>query len=219
MRIAIQNTQTTFRLNRRKIRDLLRFLMRQVAASDATRAWREISVVITDDAGISPVNMRWLRHAGPTDVISFAYDSMPGEQGFMTAELVVNAERADCVGRRSIAAHSPRKENRRGSRKWSPSHELALYLAHGCDHLLPGEDDSSPLGRRRMRRRELRWLREAESLGLLSGLLLSNHPPRAHPKSWGTVRIPAGTAGSKCGFLHGYGARRPRRVETSEVSG
>ena len=37
--------------------------------------------------------------------------------------------------------------------------ELALYLAHGCDHLT-GADDATPAGRARMRRRELGWLRE-----------------------------------------------------------
>ena len=58
-------------------------------------------------------------------------------------EIIVNAERAWLAGSR-----------RRG---WSPSRELALYIAHGCDHL-NDERDTTPAGRRRMRRRELHWL-------------------------------------------------------------
>lgn len=63
-----------------------------------------------------------------------------------TAEIFVNVERAAQV--------------RPCSRKWNASRELALYIAHGCDHLISGEDDARDDERKRMRARELRWLRE-----------------------------------------------------------
>ncbi|MBQ3810327.1 MAG: hypothetical protein II839_05855, partial [Kiritimatiellae bacterium] len=41
--------------------------------------------------------------------------------------------------------------------RWNADAELALYLAHGFDHLA-GSDDATAAGYRAMRRRELRWL-------------------------------------------------------------
>jgi len=102
-----------------------------------------------DDTGITEVNETLLHHEGPTDVITVRYHAIPGEpeQGDV-AELYVNVERAAQLSRR----------------RWSAGHELALYLAHGCDHLA-GEDDASLVQRIRMRMRELRWLREAKREG------------------------------------------------------
>ena len=79
-----------------------------------------------------------------TDVVTQAYAAVPGV-GAATAELVVNAERALAEGR---------------GRPGGPARELALYLAHGLDHLA-GADDDVPARRRAMRRRETAWL-EAE---------------------------------------------------------
>jgi len=59
---------------------------------------------------------------------------------------------------------------RKRPRNWSTAHELALYLAHGIDHLT-GATDDSPLARRRMRTREMNWVRSAERRGLLHDLL------------------------------------------------
>ena len=70
------------------------------------------------------------------------------------AELVINAERALAEGRR---------------RAGGAARELALYLAHGMDHLA-GRDDDTPARRRAMRRRETRWLEACgERLGDIVG--------------------------------------------------
>jgi rRNA maturation RNase YbeY len=84
-------------------------------------------------------------HDGPTDVITQRYTPIPGESAGLIGELFVNVERAHQA--------APRRTG------WSPDHELALYLAHGCDHLT-GADDTTPRERARMRRRELAWLRK-----------------------------------------------------------
>ena len=76
-----------------------------------------------------------------TDVVVQAYEAVPGVCP-ATAELVLNAERALLEG---------------GRRSGGPSRELALYLAHGLDHLA-GYDDDTPSRRRAMRRRETAWL-------------------------------------------------------------
>jgi rRNA maturation RNase YbeY len=102
-----------------------------------------------DDAGITGINEALLDHEGPTDVITVRYDAIPGEeQPGDVAELYVNVERAVQLARRG----------------WPAGRELALYLAHGCDHLA-GEDDATADQKIRMRRREMKWLREAETAG------------------------------------------------------
>ena len=105
--------------------------------------WSDISVVLTDDAGITKINRDFLRHNRATDVISFTYSPGPGEAA-PSGELFVNVERAV----------------QRGTKRWPAARELALYLAHGCDHV-SGATDDTPRQGARMRRRELRWLREA----------------------------------------------------------
>lgn len=109
----------------------------------------EFNVVVTDDTGIAPLNSRYFGRFAPTDVISFAYPPSPERHAFF-GELIVNVERA--------AACSP-----------DLARELALYLAHGCDHLA-GASDRTPAQRRRMLRRERAWLRQADQENLLAGL-------------------------------------------------
>lgn len=92
--------------------------------------WQSLAVTLLDDAGITGLNREYFGHDTATDVISFAYGAGVGE-------IFVNAERA-----------------RRARR---PAWELALYIAHGCDHLA-GADDNTPARRRRMLARERRWL-------------------------------------------------------------
>jgi ssRNA-specific RNase YbeY (16S rRNA maturation enzyme) len=65
----------------------------------------------------------------------------------------VNAQRALAVGRRGPGVER----------------ELALYIAHGLQHLA-GASDRTPALRARMRKRELAWLKQAEKKGLLKAL-------------------------------------------------
>ena len=90
-----------------------------------------------------------------TDVLSFDYAPLPGETDTPSAEIVVNVERARRVG----------------PRYGGVDRELALYIAHGCNHLT-GADDSTIRDRERMRRRERRWLTAARENGLLEGLII-----------------------------------------------
>ncbi|MFC1498961.1 rRNA maturation RNase YbeY [Verrucomicrobiota bacterium] len=127
--------------------------MGQVCRLDRDKDWKEISVLLTNDAEISVINQRHLAKFDTTDVISFRYDPIPGEGTLFSGEIIVNVERA-----------------LKPARGWSPSKELALYIAHGCNHLL-GESDSDTAGHTRMRRRELRWLKKANELELVEDLM------------------------------------------------
>jgi probable rRNA maturation factor len=115
------------------------------SAARSSLAFREVAVILQDDAGSDEAHRAIMDVAGATDVITQRYDAMPGEEPGVYGELYVNVERA-----RSAAPA------RKG---WSAEKELLLYVAHGMDHL-SGEDDMDDAGRMRMRRRELKWLRE-----------------------------------------------------------
>jgi len=103
-------------------------------------------LLLTDDAGITQTNREFFGKDRPTDVISFRYDPIPGEENEATGDLIVNVE---CAVREG-AAHD------------GADAELALYIAHGFDHL-SGADDDTPTRRTAMRRTEMRWLGELKS--------------------------------------------------------
>ena len=118
--------------------------MTKVRRLQRGRSWDELSIAVMDDEGIAAVNTAYLGRPGPTDVISFAYPP-PAEGLNWCGEVVVNLQRA----------------LEEGGRRGDVVKEFALYIAHGCDHLSDA-DDNTPSRRRRMRRRELRWLEEIE---------------------------------------------------------
>jgi len=117
-------------------------------------AWSEVCIVLTDDAGIIPTNLEYFGKERPTDVISFRYDPVPGEEEEYSGDLIVNVDRAIQVG-----------PEQRGA-----DYELALYIAHGFDHLTGSEDDT-PEKKKAMLDTETAWLHEAEKCDLLEGLI------------------------------------------------
>jgi probable rRNA maturation factor len=116
-------------------------------------SWRRLSLVLTGDEEIRALNHRWFGKDRVTDVISFRHPAFPGEETGDEGELVVNLEQA---------LHE-------GNLRDGPDRELALYLAHGCDHL-SGAEDNTPARKRAMLRRERAWVSRAESENLVGGL-------------------------------------------------
>jgi len=166
MKIAISNRQKLYRIDLRRVERLTAYLATQARRLAPERTWNEISLVLGDDALIRPLNAQYLQRDNATDVISFQYEPIPGVAAAPDGEIVVNVERAVQEG-----------SNRRGR---SPSQELALYIAHGCNHLT-GADDDSQTRRNRMRQRELRWLRSASQRAMTEGLI--TQPLRRHKGS------------------------------------
>ena len=151
MNVDISNRQAHVDLRGQHIRQLARFFMQRAAQSNPRVEWENLSLVLADDNALLQLSRRFFGRNETTDVIAFQYDRLPGEplRG-SSGEVVVNAQQA----------------KRYGAKRGHAVRELALYIAHGCDHLAGAEDDS-PAKRRRMRQRELRWLRQARNLGLL----------------------------------------------------
>jgi rRNA maturation RNase YbeY len=151
MNVDISNRQTHVALRGQHIRQLARFFMQRVAQSNPRVEWKDFSLVLADDNALLELNRRFFGRNETTDVMAFPYERLPGEPLHGSGgEVVVNAQQA----------------RRYGAKRGNVVRELALYIAHGCDHLAGAEDDS-PARRRRMRQRELRWLRQARNLGLL----------------------------------------------------
>ncbi len=145
MRIVLHNSQRRFKLDTTAFKRLASGLAEQAQALHADEPpWQDITIHLLDDTGMASVNAAIMSHKGTTDVITQRYEPIPGEPPGLIGELFVNVE-----GAVRAAPH------RAG---WSADRELALYVAHGCDHLT-GADDHTPKDRARMRRRELNWLK------------------------------------------------------------
>ena len=154
MQVYVLNRQSAVRVNPSRLRRLLRYLLPRALRSRKTETWHEAGLVLVNDADMRRMNLRCFRRHGTTDVITFRYPPQPGICAGWSGEILVNVGEALRVG----------------ARRGGEQRELALYVAHGCDHLADA-DDETPAGYGRMRRRELRWLREAAARRLTDGLL------------------------------------------------
>jgi rRNA maturation RNase YbeY len=148
MRIEITNQQDRFPLNEPALERYVHWIMEQVQDLAPEFHWAEISVVCTDDS-IRALNREWCGRDKVTDVISFAYPDDGMDEGD-TGEVIVNLQQAHGEGALRVSA----------------DRVLALYLAHGCHHLM-GAEDNSPDRKRAMLRLEEQWLAQADALGLL----------------------------------------------------
>lgn len=145
MRIEIVQSLRGRRMPRRALRTLAERFAPRLAARTPRRRWEDISLILLDDAGIAAANRACFQRDRPTDVISLTYRPA-GREGGWRGDILVNVERARQQGRRYGGA----------------ARELALYIAHGFDHL-SGADDDTPRRRAAMRRRENRWLRDTRA--------------------------------------------------------
>ncbi|MGQ9520224.1 MAG: rRNA maturation RNase YbeY [Candidatus Fervidibacter sp.] len=112
-----------------------------------------VSLVLCDDDTIHELNLRYLGHDYPTDVLSFPLgaettqpnkNGLPGEPEWqMLGEIVISVETA--------------KRNAKKYRQILESELLRLAI-HGTLHLL-GYDDETPPQRRLMRRKERIYLK------------------------------------------------------------
>ncbi len=155
MKIATNNQQSLLKIRKRETSDLVAFFMKKASRLIPERQWQDISLVVADNTLMASLNQEFMTRDCPTDVLSFCLPPMPGEPELYSGEIFVNAECAIEIAKGDLSATAK---------------ELALYIAHGCDHLMDQEDDDVP-SRRRMRNRELRWIKEADTLGLLSAFI------------------------------------------------
>ncbi|MEQ8766475.1 MAG: rRNA maturation RNase YbeY [Planctomycetota bacterium] len=96
-----------------------------------------VSIAFVDDQTIEKVNVEFLEHEGPTDVITFDLGGHPTAPGDVGGELVISPEYALGLAGEERAAD-----------------ETLLYVCHGILHLL-GHDDHEDEEARAMHERAL----------------------------------------------------------------
>jgi rRNA maturation RNase YbeY len=153
MKTSILNQQKNHPIQIQQLKRLTEWLGKKLESATAPDRWSEVCVVLVDNEGITQTNREYFEKNRPTDVISFRYDAVPGENTAWSGDLMINVDRAAQVG-----------PEHKGC-----DYELALYVAHGFDHLTGAEDDTDTK-RKNMRATETAWLHEAGDLtdGLFS---------------------------------------------------
>ncbi|MBO7329866.1 MAG: rRNA maturation RNase YbeY [Lentisphaeria bacterium] len=110
----------------------------------------DLNLLFVNDRAMAKYNADLVGHEGTTDVITFSYfdDCEEYEEQETMIELIINPDAALREG---------------AKREGGYAREMVLYLVHGLLHSA-GEDDLSPVPRRRMRRRERECLAELEKV-------------------------------------------------------
>ncbi|HHX98214.1 MAG TPA: rRNA maturation RNAse YbeY [Kiritimatiellia bacterium] len=147
MKLRLINRQQALTIQAANLRRLTRELLNLAWPPPDAPPFAELIIVLTDAAAMPDYKARAFGQRRQTDVIAQSYQPVPGAQA-AAAEIIINAELAAAEGRR---------------RRGGPARELALYLAHGLDHLAGGRDDT-PARKQRMSQREEKWLAQTESL-------------------------------------------------------
>jgi probable rRNA maturation factor len=136
-RVSIATPQETVPVDRARMREIVRAVLEGEGEAEA-----EISLAFVDNPTIHRLNLRYLEHDEPTDVLSFPLTEANAKR--LAGELVIGAEVAMA------------EANRRGH---DVQAELALYVIHGLLHLLD-YDDHSEKEADRMRQRERHYLQQ-----------------------------------------------------------
>lgn len=134
LRIDLALDHEPFPVDAERMRNLVRRIL-----SDHGKKKGVVSLAIVDDATIHDVNLRFLNHDEPTDVVSFVLEE---DETSLDGEIVLGADTAA----RSAAQLQVRADD-----------ELLLYAVHGALHLV-GYDDLSDAPRREMRAQEKKYL-------------------------------------------------------------
>ena len=142
-KVAICSSQRAVRVPRKKIRELIAFVERAEGVGIA-----EVDLAVVGRREIAELNVRYLGHAGATDVLSFDMSGESGAEG-ISAQIVVCGE---------VVAEQ--------ARLWGNGvqREMLLYVVHGLLHLM-GYEDRSVRGAARMHAREEKLLCEFERDG------------------------------------------------------
>ncbi len=132
--VFITNEQSKYELDFAQIE-----LAVQQVLEEAGIVSGEISVAVVDDPTIHQLNIQYLNHDYPTDVISFVLER---EQTHLEGEIIVSVDTAVEVAR---------------DYQWDWRQEFLLYVIHGCLHLV-GYDDKDPEAKVVMQQAERRHL-------------------------------------------------------------
>ena len=100
----------------------------------------DVSVAVVDDPTIQELNIQYLNHDYPTDVISFVLEHA---EEHLEGEIIVSVDTAVELAK---------------DYGWDWQNEFLLYVIHGCLHLV-GYDDKNPEAKVVMQEAERRHLK------------------------------------------------------------
>jgi probable rRNA maturation factor len=143
--VPIADKQQYVVVDRRLLRRAVKSVLRGAGVRNAS-----ISVALVDDQTIARVNWDYLRHRGPTDVLSFLLDDRDPRGTRLRVGAPLDGE--VIVGAETALRAAPRYG-------WRPHDELLLYVIHGTLHLV-GLDDRTPRQRAKMQEREREVMQE-----------------------------------------------------------
>lgn len=133
--VAITNQQHTLKIDRDWFRRLTRYVLESEKELHA-----RISLAFVDNAAIHRLNVQFLQHDYPTDVLTFPLST----SGALTGEIVISTEYA--IDEASNAG-------------WDLHCEVSLYVVHGLLHLC-GYNDTDEREANIMNDRQI-WLLKA----------------------------------------------------------
>ncbi len=120
--IEINNDQPSLTVDEERLRQAVEYVLLAAKIGSA-----DVSVAIVDDPTIHDLNVQFLNHDYPTDVLSFVLEqSADGLEG----EIIASADTAI----RNAAQYG-----------WPPADELLLYIIHGALHLVGFDDTTAEL--------------------------------------------------------------------------
>ena len=144
--VQIDDSQKVLKVDHRRLVDIVRSVLAAEKCVSAT-----ISIAIVDNRTIHDLNVRYLQHDYPTDVLSFLLeeeldtDSLPIPKGSprgcgkrIEGEIILSSEMAKQMAIKY---------------RWRPLDEVTLYVVHGLLHLC-GYDDMSRKDQASMQQRE-----------------------------------------------------------------
>jgi len=157
MTVEIFNRQRTKKINARLLKQIVGDLFAELKIEKVA-----LGIHLVAEPEMTRLNEKFLRHAGPTDVIAFDYTGGVGLASSLSHSKISN------IGGRQDACPTVHSEifvcvdeavlqARKFGTGWQS--EVVRYLVHGILHLL-GFDDTSAGARRKMKREENRRLRE-----------------------------------------------------------
>jgi len=152
MNLVIASRPRGRRINRCLLKQIIAALLADLKIESA-----ELGVYLVGALEMTRLNEKFLRHAGPTDVITFDYVDedrvgcpQPAAGATGTWRPAIHGEIFICVDEAVL-------QGRKFGTSWQS--EVVRYIVHGILHLL-GHDDRRPAARRKMKREENRRLRQ-----------------------------------------------------------
>lgn len=144
--VEIDDSQKVLKVDHRRLADVVRSVL---AAEKCVSA--SISIAIVDNETIHDLNVRYLQHDYPTDVLSFLL-----EEEFDPASLPIPKGAPRGCGKRiegEIILSTEMAKQMATKYRWQPLDEVTLYVVHGLLHLC-GYDDMTQKKQALMQQRE-----------------------------------------------------------------